>query len=137
MSALQELGTPGFPFVVSIDAQATAGTADEWTAFVAPYAGRITKVDWIPKAAVTANGTNYFTLNVRNRGANGSGTTLAATRAYSATNSTALKGESFTVSGTRANTVVAAGDTITVERLVTGTGLASPAGTVVIWLVAS
>src|ERR1041384_2744854 len=121
MSSLQELAGNGFPFAVTIDAQGTAGTADEFTGVVVPFAGRITRVEFIPKAAITANASNFFTFNIRNRGQVGTGTPVAATRAWSATNSVAFKGETFTVSGTRANVVVAAGDVLTIERTVTGT----------------
>ncbi len=134
MSSLQELTGRGFPLVVTVAGQATAGTPDEFTGVVAPFAGRVTRVEWIPKAAVTANGTNFFTLNLRNRGQAGAGTTVAATRAYSATNSVAFAGETFTLSGTPANLRVVAGDSLTVERTVGGTGLAMPAGTVIIWI---
>lgn len=134
MSSLQELGGLGFPLVVTVAGQATAATPDEFTGVVAPFSGRITRVQWIPKAAVTANATNFFTLNIRNRGQAGVGTTVAATRAYSTTNSVAFAGEQFTLSGTPANLKVVAGDSLTVERTVAASGLAMPAGTVIIWI---
>jgi hypothetical protein len=134
VSTLQELGSPGFPFVVAVDAQGTAATPDEWTGVVVPFAGRVTKVDWVPKAAVTANGTNFVALNVRNRGNLGTGTTLVATRSYAATNSVAFKPETLTLNATPANLKVAAGDSLTVERIVTASGVATPAGTVIIWI---
>ena len=134
MTALTELTGDGLPFAVYVPGQATAGTADEFTGIVAPYAGRITKVQWIPKAAITANATNFFTINIRNRGAGGAGSTVAWTRAYSATNSTAFVGETGTL-GAPATRRVAAGDNLTIERTVSNaTGLAMPAGTVVIWI---
>jgi hypothetical protein len=136
MSALEELGGDGLPFAVYVPGQATAGTVDEFTGIVAPFSGRITKVQWIPKTAVTANASNYFTLNIRNRGAAGAGTTVAWSRAYSATNSTAFVAETGT-NGSATNRRVAKGDNLTIERTVTGTGLAMPAGTVVIWLAAN
>jgi len=134
MSSLQELTGLGFPLPITVAGQATAGTADEFTGVVAPFSGRVTRVQWIPKAAVTANATNFFTLNLRNRGQAGAGTTVVATRAYSATNSTAFAGETFTLSGTPANRTVVAGDSLTVERTIGGTGLAMPAGTVIVWI---
>lgn len=137
MSSLQELSDPGLPIAIYVPGQATAGTVDEFTGFVAPFSGRITKVQWIPKAAVTANGSNFFTLNIRNRGAAGAGTTLAWSRSYAATNSVAFVGENGTLNATAANRRFVSGDNITIERLVTGTGLAMPAGTVVIWIAAN
>jgi hypothetical protein len=137
MSALEELGGNGLPFAIYVPGQATAGTADEFTGIVAPFSGRITKVEWIPKAAITANATNYFTLNIRNRGAGGAGSTIAWSRAYSATNSTAFVAETGT-NGSPTNRRVAKGDNLTIERTVSNaTGLAMPAGTVVIWLAAN
>lgn len=116
-------------FSIKVEGQATAGTADEFVGFTAPFKLKITAVKWIPKAAVTANGTNFFTLTLRNR-TTGAGAALPAQRSYAATNSVAFTPESMTLSGTAADLVVAAGDLLTVEKLVSGTGLAMPAGTV-------
>jgi hypothetical protein len=117
-------------FVVPVAGQSTAGTADEFTAFVAPFACKVVAVKWVPTAGITANGSNYFTLTLRNRGAAGSGTALPAQRAYSSGNATAFVAESATLSATAADLNVAAGDVLTVEKLVTGTGLAMPDGTI-------
>lgn len=119
--------------VLPVAGQATAGTVDEFVGAIVPFNAKITAVKWIPKAAITADGTNYFTMNLRNRVA-GAGTALAATRSYAATNSVALTPEAMTVSGTEANTLVAAGDLLTVEKLVAGTGLAMPPGVVQVTL---
>lgn len=115
---------------VQVAGNATAGTADEFLAFVAPFNLKITGVKWVPAAAITANGSNYFTLTLRNRKADASGTALPASRAYSATNSTAFVSEAMTLSSTAADLNVAAGEVLTVEKLVTGTGLAMPDGEV-------
>lgn len=117
-------------FDIFVAGQATAGTADEFTGFVAPYNLKVTGAKWIPKAAVTANGTNYFTLTLRNRKGDASGTVNPATRSYAATNSTALMPEDMTLSSTASDLLLAAGDHVTVEKLVTASGLAMPAGTV-------
>lgn len=117
-------------FFVPVAGQGTAATPDEITGMVAPWNLKITGVKWIPKAAIVANGANYFTLTLRNRKADASGTALPAQRSYAATNSSALVPENMTLSSTAADLEVAAGDHLTVEKLVTGTGLAMPAGTV-------
>jgi hypothetical protein len=119
-------------FVISVAGQATAGTADEFTGFVAPFKMKITGVKWVPKAAITANGTNYFTLTLRNR-TTGAGTAQPATRSYAATNSSALTPEDMTLSSTASDLLVAAGDHLSVEKLVTASGLAMPAGTVQVY----
>ncbi|MEU4576617.1 hypothetical protein [Nonomuraea sp. NPDC023979] len=119
-------------FAIPVAGQATASTADEFVAMVAPFDMTITRVKWVPTTAVTANGTNYFTLTLRNR-TTGAGTALPAQRSYAATNSVAFAAEDMTLSGTEAALNVAAGDVLTVEKLVTGTGLAMPDGTVQIF----
>lgn len=115
---------------IPVAGQATAGTADEFSVFVAPFNLKITAVKWVPAAAVTADGTNYFTLNLRNRKADASGTALAASRSYIATNSVAFVAEAMTLSATAADLLVAAGDVLTVSKVNTGTGLAMPDGLV-------
>ena len=119
---------------IPVAGQATAATPDEFTGFVAPNKMKITGAVWIPKAAITANGTNYFTLTLRNRGAAAAGTANPATRSYAATNSAALVPENMTLSSTAADLLLAAGDHVTVEKLVTASGLAMPAGTVRVYV---
>lgn len=119
-------------FAIPVAGQATAATADEFAALVAPFDLKITGVKWVPAAAITANATNYFTLTLRNR-STGAGTALPAQRSYAATNSTAFVDEAMTLSGTEADLLVAKDDVLTVEKLVTGTGLAMPDGVVQIY----
>lgn len=129
MPLLKELrGDLVFPIAVA--GQATAATADEFPAMVAPFNMKITGVKWVPATAVTANGAAYFTLTLRNRGAAGAGAALPAQRSYAANNSAANVAEAMTLSATTADLNVAAGDVLTVEKLVTGAGLAMPDGTV-------
>lgn len=116
-------------FSIPVAGQGTAGTADEFTGFVAPHNLKITAVKWIPAAAVTADGTNYFTLTLRNR-TTGAGAALPASRSYIATNSVAFVAEAMTLSATAADLNIAAGDVVTVGKVNTGTGLAMPDGTV-------
>lgn len=117
-------------FPIPVAGQGTAGTADEFGGMVAPFGLRITAVKWIPAAAVTANDTNYFTLTLRNRGQDGAGAALAAQRSYAATDSVAFKAEAMTLSGTDSDLEVAAGDVLTIGRVISGTGLAMPDGVV-------
>lgn len=111
-----------------------AGSALEVSAFVAPANMSVTSVKWLPAAAITANASNYFTLSLRNRGAAGSGTVLPASRSYAATNSVAWVNETCTLSATASDLLIAAGDTLTVQKVETGTGLTCPAGLVVVAL---
>jgi uncharacterized protein YjdB len=111
-------------------AMADAVTDDEVVAFVAPFNLTITGVDWTPDAAVTANGTNYSAVSVRNRKADSSGSVLPASRSYAATNSAARVKEAMTLSSTAADLNVAAGDVITLQRIHTASGVIVPAGVV-------
>jgi hypothetical protein len=115
-------------------AMAAAGTDDETVAFTAPFDCTVTAAKWTPGAAVTANGTNFSILSLRNRGAAAAGTALPASRSYAATNSVALVSESMTLSATAADLALTAGDVITVQRLHTASGVVIPAGTVEISL---
>lgn len=111
-----------------------AGTAIEWPLLIAPFNLLITAVRWTPAAAVTANGTNFATLNLRNRTGGGAGTAVPASRAYSATNSVAQVAEAMTLSGTAADLNLAAGDVLTLQVAHSGTGLTIPAGLVQVTL---
>jgi hypothetical protein len=107
-----------------------AGTAVEWPQFVVPLNATITSLIWVPGAAVTANGTNFATISIRNRGAAGSGTVVAATRSYAATNSSAQVAETLTLSATATDLQPAAGDVLTISIAHSGSGLLIPAGLV-------
>lgn len=96
-----------------------------------PFNAVITAAKWIPGAAITANGTNFFTLSFRNRGAAGAGTVQWATaRAYSSVNGVANTPEALTLSSTASDLNIAAGDLVTVQVTHTASGLAVPAGVV-------
>jgi hypothetical protein len=106
-----------------------AGTALEQPGLVLPRAAQITSAKWVPGAAVTANGTNFATLSLRNRGAAGAGAVLPATpRSYAATNSVANVPETMALSGTASDLLAAAGDVLSVTIAHSGTGLLIPAG---------
>jgi hypothetical protein len=124
-------GTILIPMLVP--GQATAGTDDEWGIFIADSNLSVVGAKWTPKAAVTADATNYFTVNLVNRVA-GAGSTSIATRAYSATNSVAMTPEDMTLSATAANLLISSGDLISVSKTHAGTGLAMPAGLVVVYV---
>jgi hypothetical protein len=115
-------------------AGAANGSAMEVPAFVAPANMSVSGMRWLPSAAITANGANFFTLSLRNRGAAGAGAALPASRSYAATNSAAWVNEACALSGTASDLLVSAGDSLTVQKVETGTGLTCPAGLVVIAL---
>lgn len=115
-------------------AGAAGGTPLEVSAFVAPANMSVSGMKWLPAAAITANATNFFTLSLRNRGAAGAGTALPVSRSYAATNSVAWVNEACTLSATAADLLLAAGDSLTVQKVESGTGLTCPAGLVVVSL---
>lgn len=120
-------------FAINVAGAGVAATAAEFAGLVVPFNATVTAAKWVPESSITAHAANYFTLTLRNR-ATGAGTALAASRAYSATNSTAMAPESMTLSGTAANLNLAEGDHLSVEKLVSGDGLAMPAGVVMVAL---
>lgn len=136
MPGLQDI--PGTTLVSQkLVGAATAGTAIEEGVFIAPFKLQITAVRLIAAATITGQATNFFTLNVRNR-TTGAGTVVPATLAFSsapvvATANTPL---AITLSATATDLIVAAGDAITCEKAITGTGLAMPAGLLVVSYVA-
>lgn len=101
-----------------------------------PFNGRVTKVEWVPSANVTADPTNFSTLTLRNKGPLKSGTTPVASRAWSAGNSVAGTKEAFALSGTPANLEVAAGDRLDLVQTHGGTGVALPTGTLLVTVLA-
>jgi hypothetical protein len=133
MASIQEL-TDGFPVpVVSAAYTATGDTTNAGP--VVPIKGTLVQVQFIPSAGITANGTNFTTLTVQNKGTNGlSGTTAMASRVWSAGNSTASTPENFTLSGTAANLEVQAGDVLQIVQTHGGTGLIIPAGSFVFYI---
>lgn len=125
---LAELGGD-WSFQIPAFAMAGATTSREDVALRVPYNMVVTGVDWVPQAAVTANGTNFSTLSLRNRGAAAAGAALAASRSYAAVNSVAFVPEAMTLSGTAADLQLTAGDVLTVQMIFTAAGLVIPAGT--------
>lgn len=115
-----------FTVRVFVPGQATAGTVDDWVLLVADSNITVTSVTLIPNAAITANGSNYFDLNVINKGAAAGGSTSLASRSWIATNSVAFVAEAMTLTGTTANLNVASGDVLDLARTVTASGLAMP-----------
>lgn len=109
---------------------ASAATDDEYPGVVMPTNATVTGGRFVPLAAVTAAGTNFTTLSVRNRGAAGAGATLPLGRSWAAVNSAAFVPDTMVLSATATDLAVNKGDTLTVQRVHSGTGIAIPAGTV-------
>jgi len=111
----------------TVSAQGTAGAAQDQTVGTAPFAGEVTAVSIIPEAAVTANGTNYRTFRLVNKGQSGAGSTVVASFATDTPTTddlAAFDEKALTLSATAANLDVAAGDVLAADETVAGSGVA-------------
>jgi hypothetical protein len=110
------------------DAQATAATDETFGIGEAQFDATVTEVGLIPDAALTADATNNRTFTVVNKGQDGSGNTTIATLVTNVAggNWVAFDEKLFTLSGTAASLVVAAGDVIDCVETHGGTGVAHP-----------
>jgi hypothetical protein len=93
----------------------------------APFAGTVSSVIITPEAALTANGTNYRTFSVVNKGQAGAGTTAVATFATDTPTTddlVAFDDKSITLSAVSGATTVADGDVLAVVETHAGTGVA-------------
>lgn len=117
--------------VAYVPSQATLGTDDNWPVWQAPLKCKILSATFVPSAAITANATHYsiYTLTRYTAGASG---TSVATRSWAATDSVAETPEAMTLSGTAANLLLAADDTLSMVKTHAGNGLVIPDGVLVI-----
>jgi hypothetical protein len=124
------------PLVQTLKSQAdaVAAGADATTELgEAQFAGTVTRVAYIPSAAITGADTNTRTINIINKGQDGTGTTNVATLALTnGVNAAASDAKALTLSGTAANLVVAQGDVLAFTSVHTASGLADPGGQVVV-----
>lgn len=97
-----------------------------------PYDAVITDVTIVPRAAITANATNFGTISVQNAGPLDSGSTVVATRSWAATNSAAGTKEKAVLSVTPANLEVKAGDRLKAVHTTAAAGLIMPAFSVLV-----
>jgi hypothetical protein len=111
---------------VFLESVGAAGTTGNLPAFRAPGKIEVVSAALVPAAAITANGTN-FSVYTLTRHTAGAGAATVATRTWAATDSAALTPEEMALSGTAANLVLAAGDTLSIVKTVGGTGLVIPA----------
>ncbi len=97
-----------------------------WSLGIVPDNCVVTGVKLIPDDAATANASHNFIFTLKN------GATAVASRTWAATNSVALTAEAMTLSATLANRNLTAGDQLTLDRSITGNGLASGRFSVVV-----
>lgn len=115
-------------FLESTGNAASTGNLPVWRA---PNDAKVVGVTLVPSAAITADGTNNAVYTLTRHTAGASAATVA-TRSWAATNSVALTEEAMTLSGTAANLLLTAGDTLTIVKTVAGTGLVIPAVLIVV-----
>lgn len=111
---------------------AAAANADASGVYVkAPFAGTVTAASVITSAAIAGADTESRTIELRNRGQNGAGNTLVASKAFTAGQNAAADDETaLTLSVVAGATTVAEGDVLEFVSLHVGaTGLAAPAFT--------
>lgn len=114
-----------------VPAVSTAGNDDDSIIAQAPFDCTVTAVQYVSEAAITGANTNTRSVSLINKGQAGAGTTTVATLQFdSGVNATANDERAITLSGTPANLVLAAGDTLLWRSLHIGTGQADPGGLV-------
>lgn len=117
-------------FEINVPAVAQ-GSDDNTVALVAPFAGAVEAVEYVPKATLTGADTNSRTCSLINKGQAGAGSTSVAAKAFvSGVNAPAFDSTEITLSGTEANLNVAAGDVLAWNSAKVATGLADPGGMV-------
>lgn len=120
-------------FRFPIPPQSTAATDEPTVLMTAPYDATVTRVSYIPEAAMTGAATNNRFLRLRNHGQTGAlGVTIAEKELLAGQNPAAFDEFDITLSATTANRDVAAGDVLEWFSDAQGTGIADPGGTVVV-----
>lgn len=101
----------------------SAGTADEVPVFTAPYGCYIEEAYVTNGSDITADGTNYITLDLQNKGSDGSGTdSLASFDTDSNNDNVSLTGFDAHDFGDLSNNSLSKGDTITIKKTEGGSG---------------
>ncbi len=121
------------PLISTLEKQiatTAAGSDVERNVGVAPFAGTVTSVSYIPDTVLTGANTDSRTLVLVNKGQAGAGTTVVATKAFtSGVNAPADDETTITLSVVAGATTLVAGDVLAWQSThVGGTGLADPGG---------
>lgn len=120
-------------FTIPVPAVATAGNDASTPVLIAPFDGSVFSVQYITPTAITGANTNTRKTEVVNKGAAGSGSTVAATLQYdSGVNTVAYVPKTIPLSGTAANRDFVAGDVLAWNSTHILTGIADPGGTLVL-----
>lgn len=112
-------------------AVATATTRTDVVAR-AEEAGFVSAVRFTPSADIVGADTNTRRLDLINKGQDGNGATVIATKTFNAAAGTSADFDEVALTITEANDAVAAGDILALSSVSVGTGLADPGGLVVV-----
>lgn len=124
------MGTDLQPTTVAIPVVAYTGTSRELPLISFPVKTRIVGARLIASTDMTGHTTNNSTLTIKRKGTGGTGTTAVATLAFTAgVDATAFVPLAFTLSTTKANLELAAGEALSWAWVEAGTGLDLVAGT--------
>lgn len=131
---LKDLAGPVVQLSRDIAAITTASTTAESSLGRAPFKSKVVGAYFIAESALSGAASNNRVLSVVNK-VSGAGSAIPATLIFTAgVDAIAYDDTALTVSATDATVALAAGDVLSVQSLVTGTGLAQPAGKVVVLL---
>lgn len=123
-------GAPNIQTVERAVPAVAAGADAETDLAEVGFAGTVTKAEYVPATVLTGANTDSRTIVLVNKGQSGSGTTVVATKAFTAgVNAPADDNTAITLTATAADLVVAAGDVLVWQSTHVGsTGLADPGG---------
>lgn len=115
---------------VEANVPAVAAAADDDTVLAqAPYAGSVTAVYYVPEDEIIGADDDSRSLQLLNRGQDGTGDTVVASRALAEGVDAAASDEiAVSLSPTDASRVIAEGDTLVWSSEHIGEGLADPGG---------
>lgn len=121
-----------FVAVLSRAVPGAGTTADASTPVgIAPFAGTVTAVSYIPDTDITGADTDTRSVSLVNRGDDGTGTTVVATLQFDAgVDAADYAATAITLSAVEGATTVAEGDVLEWLSEDVGTGLADPGGLV-------
>jgi hypothetical protein len=115
----------------NVPAVSTANASDDTVVGQAPFDCTVTKVEYVPEAAITGANTNTRSVALVNKGQGGSGTTSVASLQFDSGQNVAANDEkTITLTGTTADRDLTAGDTLQWRSLAVGTGMTDPGGLV-------
>ena len=118
------------------DVPAVAATTTTSTAILeVPFAGTVTAVSYTPVANITGNTTNTRTFTLVNKGGDGNGATVIATRAMiTGVDATDFNEDALTLSVVEGATTIAEGDILAWVSTHAASGLADPGGLVQVYV---